>query len=349
LGKRNTYGATLDRTRRTWMKYTVRINTEEEAAHEHERNGYGPSVEHLLAITAKWYRTHCEKEGMDHNPTPAALQRFRVEQFLLPDLSEKMLADHYRTHPLPAWYAMGVATDYAEIPGPEEPITPPLEYIRPVWKDMRKRIPRDQLFSGWLEEYAAEVEVALGQYAADPERPHAFAGLVNELRVFSPGTYQAKELHTELAGRADGAAFLAAMDRERERLVRRLEGITPPSSTAKVKQEQAALLRIVGNNEAILRDFDRSLKERRITDDDGNYILAHNQRSLVLACLDAACMKHKRTELPLDGLEGPLNDFVPGLNATRCRGWRILRTKRGKRTRYKMELEEVLYLLDPGR
>lgn len=225
IDKRNTYGATLDRTRRMWTKYIVRINTEEEAAHEHERNGYGPSVEHLLAITAKWYRTHCEKEGMDHNPTPAALQRFRVEQFLLPDLSEKELVEYYRTHPLPAWYAMGVATDYAEIPGPEEPITPPLEYIRPEWKDMRERIPRDQLFSGWLEEYAAEVEVAAGRFTDDPELPHAFAGLVDELRKFRPATYQAKGLRAELEGMADGAAFLGAMDRERERLVRSLEGI----------------------------------------------------------------------------------------------------------------------------
>lgn len=235
MGKRNTYGATLDRTRRTWMKYTVRINTEEEAAHE--RIGYGPSVEHLLAITAKWYRTHCEKEGMDHNPTPAALQRFRVEQFLLPDLSEKMLADHYRTHPLPAWYAMGTTSDGVEIAGPEEPITPPLEYIRP---DLRERIPRDQLFSGWLEEYAAEVEVAAGRFTDDPELPHAFAGLVDELRKFRPATYQAKGLRAELEGMADGAGFLGAMDRERERLVRRLERIAEEHMATTANTQQGA-------------------------------------------------------------------------------------------------------------
>ncbi len=350
LGKRNTYGATLDRTRRTWMKYTVRINTEEEAAHEHERNGYGPSVEHLLAITAKWYRTHCEKEGMDHNPTPAALQRFRVEQFLLPDLSEKELVEYYRTHPLPAWYAMGVATDYAEIPGPEEPITPPLEYIRPEWKDLRERIPRDQLFSGWLEEYAAEVEVAAGRFTDDPELPHAFAGLVDELRKFRPATYQAKGLRAELEGMADGAAFLGAMDRERERLVRRLEGIALPSGKGKAKQGnnkvEADLLQIVGGDKRILTAFDRLLKERRITDDDGNYILAHNQRALVLACLDAACISYGRTEVPTNGLHIPLNKYVHGLNATRCRDWRKFKTRVGKLSRYKLELEEARAILD---
>jgi len=225
VGRRKDYGATLDRTRRTWMKYTVRINTEEEAAHEHERNGYPPTVEHLLACTVKWYATHCEREGMDHNPTPANLQRFRSEQFLLPDLSERDLVEHYRTHPLPAWYAMGVTTDYVEIPGPDEPINPPLEYIRPESKNMRGRIPRDELFTGWLEEYAAEVEVAAGRFAGDPELPHAFTGLVKELREFRPATYQAKGLRAELEGMAEGAAFLDAMDRERERLVRRLERI----------------------------------------------------------------------------------------------------------------------------
>ncbi len=348
VGRRKDYGATLDRTRRTWMKYTVRINTEEEAAHEHERNGYPPTVEHLLACMVKWYATHCEREGMDHNPTPANLQRFRSEQFLLPDLSEKELADHYRTHPLPAWYAMGITADWVEVSGPEEPITPPLEYIQPTWKEMRGRIPRDQLFTGWIEEYAAEVEEAAARFADDPELPPAFAGLVDELREFKPATYQARELRVELKGMADGAAFLGAMDRERERLVRRLEGVALPSSKGKPKQdnnkEEADLLNIVGD-EHILTAFGRLLKERRITDKEGNYIRAHNERALVLACLDAACISYGRTEVPTNGLHIPLNKYVPGLNATRCRDWRKFKTPAGKLTRYKLELEEARAIL----
>jgi|APTNR8051073442_1049403.scaffolds.fasta_scaffold01015_8 hypothetical protein len=231
VGRPKDYGATLDRTRRTWMKYTVRIGTEEEAAHEHERNGYRPTVERLLVNTAKWYATNCEREGMEHNPTPANLQRFRSEQFLLPDLSEQELVEHYQAHPLPAWYAMGVATDAVEVTGPDAPVTPPLEYIRPTWKDMRERIPRDQLFDGWLKEYTAEVEFAADPFANDPELPDTFRWLVEELRKFRPATYEANGLRQELEGMADGAAFLSAMDRERERLVRKLEDIAPLTST----------------------------------------------------------------------------------------------------------------------
>lgn len=350
FGNAKDYGATLDRTRRTWTKYTVRLNTEEEAEHEHERNGYPPSVEHLLEQTANWYPRHCDMEGMECNPTPTKLQRFRVEQFLLPDLSEHDMVEHYRTHPLPAWYAKGVATDYAEIPGPEEPITPPLQYVRPEWKDMRERIPRDQLFTGWLEEYAAEVEVAAGRFTDDPELPHEFAGLVDELRKFRPATYQAKRLRAELEGMPDGAAFLGAMDRERERLVRKVEGIALPSSNGKPKQgsdkEEADLLQIVGGNKSILTAFDRLLKERRITDNKGNYIRARNQRALVLACFDAACMKHVHTEVPTNELVVPLNKYVPGLNATRCREWRTFKTSAGNPSRYKVEFEEARAILD---
>lgn len=83
----------------------------------------------------------------------------------------------------------------------------------------------EEHYGRWAEEFTAEVEVAAGRFAGDPELPHAFTGLVKELREFRPATYQAKGLRAELEGMAEGAAFLDAMDRERERLVRRLERI----------------------------------------------------------------------------------------------------------------------------
>lgn len=350
FGNTKDYGATLDRTRRTWMKYTVRINTEEEAAHEHERNGYTPSVEHLLGQTANWYPRHCAMEGMECNPTPTKLQRFRVEQFLLPDMPEEKLLEHYRTHPPPAWYALGVNSDGVEIAGPDEPITPPLEYIRPTWKDACGRIPQEQMFTAWLEEFAAEVAVAVDRYANDPELPHAFAGLVEELQQFKPATFEAKGLRTELEGMARGMAFLGAMDRQRERLVRKLEGIVLPSNCEEHKpgmnRDGAALHNILGGDMRILTAFDHLLIELRITDMEGNYIRAHNERSLVLACLDAACMKYERTEVPTNGLEVPLNKYVPRLDASRCRGWRTFKTTAGNETRYKREFDQAWAILE---
>ena len=350
VGKSKEYGATLDRTRRIWMKYTIRINTEAEAAHDNERNGNTPTVESLLVDTAKWYVTHCTMVGKEHNPTPEKLQRFRVEQFLLPDMPEEKLLEHYRTHPPPAWYALGVNSDGVEIAGPDEPITPPLEYIRPTWKDACGRIPQEQMFTAWLEEFAAEVAVAVDRYANDPELPHAFAGLVEELQQFKPATFEAKGLRTELEGMARGMAFLGAMDRQRERLVRKLEGIVLPSNCEEHKpgmnRDEAALLNILGGDRRILTAFDHLLKELRITDKEGNYIRAHNERSLVLACLDAACGKHGRTEVPTNGLEVPLNKYVPRLRALRCRGWRTFKTNAGNETRYKREFDQARAILE---
>ncbi len=242
-GRSNDYGATLKRPRRVWVKYSVRINTEEEAAHDDKRLGYGPTVDRLLENTAKWYKTHCHCEGIEHNPTSETLQRFRVELFLLPDMPDGELVEYYREHPLPAWYAKGTTTDAEEITGPEEPITPPLEYIRPEPRNLRERITQEQLFTVWLEEYAAEVAVGVERFADDPGLSHAIAGLVEELRTFKPASFEAKQLRQELEGRAEGVAFLGAMDRQRERLVRRLgaiaeEHLAHPSTAAQGTTEQ---------------------------------------------------------------------------------------------------------------
>ncbi|MBS1937595.1 MAG: hypothetical protein JSS84_07265 [Bacteroidetes bacterium] len=222
--------------------------------------------------------------------------------------------------------------------------------------------PLTQRWERWAEGFAEEVRAAFVAHGQGEQAAKEVGRLASGIAQLSIGNAErtAYEERLELArqdlsnrGQYAAPGDIAAMFQGhikgfktwRGRLVERV-GSVVSSATDTNNKEEADLLNIVGGDERILTAFGRLLKERRITNDDGNYIRAHNERALVLACLDAACISYGRTEVPTNGLHIPLNKYVTGLNATRCRDWRNFKTRAGKLSRYKLELEEARAILD---
>lgn len=221
-----------------------------------------------------------------------------------------------------------------------------------------------QRWERWAEGFAEEVRAAFVAHGQGEQATKEVGRLASGIAQLSIGNAErtAYEERLELArqdlsnrGQYAAPGDIAAMFQGhikgfktwRGRLVERV-GSVVSSATDTNNKEEADLLSIVGGDERILTAFDRLLRARGHTDAEGNYIRAHNQRALVLACLDAACKYQGTSEVPLDKIEGPLNKYVPWLNASRCRDWRTFRTDGGQPSRYKQEYDTALGILSDG-
>jgi len=214
------YGLTLERSLRIWHKYTVRVLTDEEAKYPNIRRGYEVNGETLAEHSTIWYRSYCERTNAEPDLNEG-LRRFRAEQCLLPDLPDAELIEHYRSNPLPIWYANGTVSDQEQVTDRNAHLSNELEYIQPG----RLQLPQEQTFTKWLEEFVAEVETCVARFGEDPELPHEIARFVEGLAKYEVCSFEGKPLRELLATQRGARKFLAAMDRQRDRLAAKLSEI----------------------------------------------------------------------------------------------------------------------------
>lgn len=236
------YGLSLERALRIWNKYTVRIQTVEEAQYANRRRGYEVNGETLAEHSAVWYRTYCEETKTEVD-MKRGLRRYRVEQCLLPDLTTEKLIEYYRTNPLPNWYANGTVPVKEQIANRNAPLSNELEYIQPG----RLHLPQEQTFTKWVEVFLAEVHTCVARFVEDPDLPNEIARLVHGLANFKVCSFEGKPLRDVLAQKSAGKAFLSAMDRQRDRLAQRLADIADEWPVDLPSNEQEQRLTWKGN------------------------------------------------------------------------------------------------------
>ncbi len=223
----NHHGQTLNRScrERVWEAAVPRLCTDEEIAKGCRDCGSRIDADGATLVddSNRWYKVRF------HYEQGPGVQKFRAEEFGLPDLPDDELVQYFTTHPLPAWYRSGINFDIHTATGPDDERFPPTT-IKAVFRYTQDP-GMEARYACWAEEFIAEVQVCVERFRGSDELPHELARLIAELQAFNIGDGEAKNCITALRSTTAGANALNIVQAGKDRLLLRLEKVATTATT----------------------------------------------------------------------------------------------------------------------
>jgi len=223
----NHHGQTLNRScrERVWEAAVPRQCTDEEITKGCRDCGSRMDADGATLVddSNRWYKVRF------HYEQGPGVQKFRVEEYGLPDLPDDELVQHFTTHPLPTWYRRGINFDIHTATGPDDERFPPTT-IKAVFRNTQDP-GMEARYACWAEEFIAEVQVCVERFRGSDELPHELARLIAELQAFNIGDGEAKNCITALRSTTAGANALNIVQAGKDRLLLRLEKVATTATT----------------------------------------------------------------------------------------------------------------------